>query len=73
MTLDPNDRGDETIQRWWSSLSTQDQIIWALKGAGYTSVGLQFNDESPLYVAEKPWKYMTEAYRLYQQAQAVKD
>ena len=53
-------RVTDEAQRWWDSLSDQERIIAALEAN---------HGNEPTYVAEKPWKWLAEAYALRPQAE----
>ena len=58
-TVQPTyDRASEAAEAWWSTLSDQERIIVAL--------AVEPPSHHPCDVAEKPWKWIQEAYELAQ-------
>lgn len=54
------------VASWWESLDDQERIIRVLK-AGEDSGCTWERDDSPSYMAEKPWKWAAEAYNFAEQ------
>jgi hypothetical protein len=49
------------MEEWWAGLSEAEQIRFAIQSQE-DNAGFWQGDDQPSYVAEKPWKFKTEAY-----------
>ena len=55
---------EDAALSWWALLTDQETIIAALEAVEYHQ-----HPDRPTYVAEKPWKWMEEAFALQPQAE----